>query len=143
MKMKSAWSLALLIPSLALADTFTGLERPAPPPARWICAATGFSGLRVTGICQLAVPGRAKYEQPARYLYNVTWDPTGAVTQGALYCYSPAHMGIDHSGCPTMVNFSDTHTVVVIDGVPYWLVSSNLYGAQAVNTQTDALVWHP
>jgi hypothetical protein len=136
----------LLLPPLAAqANTLTALQRPLPPPARYVCAATGFSGdgLTVTGKCQQSIPTNVKYQQPARYIFDVTWNLAGALTSSALACYSPAHMGADHSGCPQMVTYSDTNTVVVIHGVPFWYVSTNLNGAEAVNNQTDAYLWQP
>jgi hypothetical protein len=137
-------ALLLLAAGTAFADTLTYQERPAPPPARWTCAATGYaSNGTLLGKCQLAIPSTARYAQPARYIYNVSWNAAGAVTQGPLFCYSPQHTGIDHSGCPSMVTFSDTNNVVTIDGIPYWYVSTNSVGSEAVNNQTDALVWIP
>jgi hypothetical protein len=134
-----------LLPFAAQADTLTYLQHPAPPPQRWTCASTGFTddGLTVLGKCQLSIPGRAKYQQPERDIYDVTWTADGTVTQGALYCQSPAHMGVDHSGCPQIVTFSDTNVVVQIDGYNFWYVSTNVYGAEAVNNQTDTYLWQP
>jgi hypothetical protein len=138
-------AVAVALPIAALADSFTALQRPMPPPARFTCAATGFSedGLSITGKCQQSIPGVGRYVQPARYIHDVTWDLTGALTADVVTCISPAHMGIDHSGCPTMVTFSDTGTVVVIDGIPFWLAGVDALGDEAVNNQTDAYFWQP
>lgn len=144
--MKKFLILALLLASPAFADTFIGLNNPGIYPQRWTCAGQQFStdGLTVAGTCVRVIPSTAKYAQPAAYEYAATWDATtGAVTLGALTCYSPQHMGVDHSGCPTIVSLLDTNEVVVIEGVPFWYVTSNAQGAELLHRQTGSLVFWP
>ena len=144
--MKLIVSLFLLLPSLALADTFIGLNNPGVYPQRWTCAGETFSadGSTVTGICQLSVPSAVRYAQPAQYQYATTWDAnTGAVTLGALVCYNPQHMASRPSVCPSMVTYLDTNVVVVLDGVPFWYVTSNSLGDMLLHTQTGSLVFLP
>lgn len=138
-------TILLFLASTAFADTLTPMQRPLPPPARFTCASTGFSanGLTVTGVCVQTIPTNVKYQQPARYNHAVTWDLNGALTTDAVVCVSPAHMGIDHSGCPTFVSIADTNNVVVINGYPFWLAGVSVFGAEALNTQTDTYVWAP
>ncbi len=138
--------LSMLISTGALADTFIGLNNPLPYSTRWTCAAQAFdvSGTQISGICELKVVNSGmRYSQPARYQYATTWDLTGAVTKGALVCYSPSHYGIDHSGCPTMVSLLDTNEVVVLDGTPFWYVTSNALGDELLHIQTGSLVYLP
>ncbi len=136
--------LSMLISTGALADTFIGLNNP-DMVSRWTCAGEAFStdGSTVTGLCEKKVPSTAKYAQPARYQYAAAWDLTGAVTLGALTCYSPQHFGVDHSGCPTMVSLLDTNEVVVLDGTPFWYVTSNALGDELLHIQTGSLVYLP
>ena len=138
--------LACFCAPAAKADTFIGLNNPGAYPQRWTCAGETFSddGTTVAGICELKVPGVGRYVQAARYQYATTWDAsTGAVTLGALTCYSPAHMGIDHSGCLSIVFYLDTNVVVVIEGVPFWYVTASVNGAELLHTQTGSLVFLP
>jgi len=146
--------LAVLLLSLcslpALADTFIGLNNPSNPTTVAVhppvCAGESFStdGKTVTGVCQFKALYGAKYQQTAAWQYSTTWDAaTGAAALGALSCYDPAHFGIDHSGCPTMVSLLDTNEVVVLEGVPFWYVTSDALGAELLHTQTGSLIFYP
>ena len=133
-----------MIAGVATAGTFIGLNNPAPFQ-RWVCAAQKFdsTGTQISGICEQKIIAPMRYEQPARYQYAATWDLTGAVTKGALLCYSPAHLGVDKSGCPQMVTLLDTNTVIVLDDVPFWYVSTSVNGDILLHIQTGSLVWLP
>jgi hypothetical protein len=79
-----------------------------------------------------------RYAQPARYQYSASWTSDGFLTLGALTCYSPAHLGVDHSGCFAMVHYLDTVTTVTIDGYPFWYVTANSLGEELLSNQTGS-----
>jgi len=134
--------LLAMIAGVATAGTFIGLNNP-DMKQRWVCASQTFSadGQTVYGVCQVTVPTSVRYMQPARYQYATSWDTnTGAVTLGVRTCYSPAHRGIDVSGCPTMVSLLDTNIVIVLDDIPFWYASTSVNGDILL---TSSLVWRP
>ncbi len=131
-----------MIASVSLAGTFIGLNNP-DMKQKWLCASQSFSadGQTVYGVCQLTVPAVGRYVQSARYQYATTWDVnTGAVTLGAQTCFSPQHIGVDHSGCPQMVSLLDTNVVIQLDGVSFWYASTSVNGDILL---TSSLVWRP
>lgn len=133
---------AAMMATVSFAGTFIGLNNP-DMKQRWVCASLSFSadGQTVYGTCQVTIASAARYFQPARYQYATSWDTnTGAVTLGVRTCYSPAHRGIDPSGCPTMVSLLDTNVVIELDGIPFWYASTSINGDILL---TSSLVWRP
>ena len=149
--MKTFLALMLtLISTIALAAELVPLATPPPASARWTCAGTGFNlDGTAKGICELKVHTSMRYAQDARYQYLVSWGADGALLTPVTYpttstfCYSPAHLGSDKSGCFAMVHYSDTNNVILIDGYPWWLAGVSTNGVELVNNQTDAFLATP
>jgi len=145
--------LLCLIGATASADTL--LQLPVPTNAKTIagpayahCATAGFNADgTVRGNCQAthsaACSGRGC--QPVRMVYNfvASWGSDGYsltsiqcsvtrrhVPQLPVTTYTP---GYDAATCPEP-NYNPTGTVVVINGVPYFYVSTDTNGNEVVNS---------
>ncbi len=126
-------------------------------PAYAHCAAAAFTdGRLINGDCQTvhasACSGRGC--QPVRYVYNfvVTWDASGYVASDTQCSVTRRHLpqapvttyapGFDATNCHGPV-YNPTGTVVTIDGVPYFYVSTFEDGSELVNSNVAGFLYLP
>src|ERR1700676_2143561 len=102
----------------AQGSTLVPLRYAAPPPGINAygpvtqCAASGFAGNAIVGVCQYGLlPGPAPYHQWRVANYAVGWDFNGVPAITGVSAIEPS--------------FNPTHSVVVINGQPYYYVAAN------------------
>lgn len=153
----------MMVSGTAFAGTVFQLP---PPPAlvgigiagRLACVGAGFNtDHTIYGACHTATsaPCSGKSCQPVTYTTNyiVTWDaagnPTGStgcsivrhhLPQADQTTYLDGHSATD---CPGVI-FNPTGSVVVINGVPYYYVTTDaVTGAELVNSNASGLLYLP
>lgn len=147
--------LLMMVSGIALADATVPLTQPALAgigiAGRTACVGSAFnSDNSVTGACHTvrssACSGRGC--QPVTYTTNyiAVWDANGTALSVTACSVTRHHLpqanqttalnGIDPSDCTGLI-FNPTGTVVVIDAVPYYYVSTDaVTGAQLVNSNS-------
>lgn len=104
-------------------------------PALSHCAATSFQGGLITGVCQYVYGTQSKYFAYPTALYDVTWSLDLSTSSVLSQCGAtdPHHV---YTGDGCRVNYNPTGTSVVIDGISYYYVSTDVSGAELVNSST-------
>ena len=97
------------------------------------CAATGFKEGSITGVCQYTYGTQSKYFAYPTALYYVSWSIDLSTSAVLAQCgATDAHHVYTGDGCH--VNYNPTGTTVVVDGVTYFYVSTDISGAELVNS---------
>jgi hypothetical protein len=143
--------------SVALADTLTVLSRPAPPPnsisvALSHCASIGFAtDGTIFGACKYTTGSCGRYCTGPTATYITTWDAAGynpvrgalcATTNGGLAGHVTTTYVAPHDASDCSVTYG-THTTVVIDGYPFYYVTTATDGRELVNTNAESYLWSP
>jgi hypothetical protein len=161
--MKGSILALMMVTGTAVAGTLVQLP---PPPSlvgigiatRLACVGVSFTGDgSVNGMCHTATssPCSGRGCQPVTYITNyiVGWDATGSPT-GSSACSTVRHHlpqadqttylnGHSAADCPGVV-FNSTGSVVTINGVPYYYVTTDaMSGAELVNSNAAGFLYLP
>ncbi len=117
----------------AQAGDVLALNAPAPSPfvrtTQTYCYGVGFSadGQTVKGVCEYVGYSGAKYAQPPKAYFYVTWDLNGFGTVGAS----------------APVTRETSHSVVTVNGVPMYLIDTSVGGIELAENQAELYVAFP
>lgn len=156
--MKAAIALmGLILCGLCHAGT---VQLPVPegmPGNQHLCATSGFNGDgTVAGACHgvvsSACSGRGCQPVTNTYTYVAAWDLDGNMVRSAACSVIRHHSpqpnattylnGYTAATCPGLV-FNPTGTQVVVEDYPYYYVSTNAVGDEALNTNYAGFLYLP